>query len=204
MIFLILLKGILTGLLLSVYVGATFFTVMETVLRRGAWAALLLNAGVWISDIGCIVLAYYGAAELMQPIAHNIAFKLVAAGAFLFFGLTYFLRKPSETVKPLAGKGAAVLLIKGFAINTLNPGVLVFWFATMTFVVTIMKLTGIQILYYFTATLLTLILFDLLKIVFSAKLRRLVTDNIMSKLFRVTGVILMAFGIFVIIKAFWS
>ena len=204
MIFLILLKGILTGLLLSVYVGATFFTVMETVLRRGAWAALLLNAGVWISDIGCIVLAYYGAAELMQPIAHNVAFKLVAAAAFLFFGLTYFLRKPSETVKPLAGKGAAVLLIKGFAINTLNPGVLVFWFATMTFVVTIMKLTGIQILWYFTATLLTLILFDLLKIIFSAKLRRLVTDDIMSKLFRVTGVILMAFGIFVIIKAFWS
>jgi threonine/homoserine/homoserine lactone efflux protein len=58
MIFLILLKGILTGLLLTVYVGATFFTVMETVLRRGVWAALLLNAGVWISDIGCIVLAY--------------------------------------------------------------------------------------------------------------------------------------------------
>jgi threonine/homoserine/homoserine lactone efflux protein len=139
----------------------------------------------------------------MQPISHNVAFKLVAAAAFLFFGLTYFLRKPSETVKPLAGKGAAVLLIKGFAINTLNPGVLVFWFATMTFVVTIMKLTGIQILYYFTATLLTVISFDVLKIIFSAKLRRLVTDDIMSKLFRVTGVILMAFGIFVIIKAFW-
>ncbi|MDD2570961.1 MAG: LysE family transporter [Bacteroidales bacterium] len=204
MIFLILLKGILTGLLLTVYVGATFFTVMETVLRRGVWAALLLNAGVWISDIGCIVLAYYGAAELMQPLAHNIVFKLIAAAAFLFFGLTYFLRKPTETVKPLAGKGAAILLIKGFAINTLNPGVLVFWFATMTFVVTIMKLTGIQILYYFSATILTLILFDVLKIVFSAKLRRLVNENLMTKLFRITGVILIAFGIFVIIKALWS
>jgi threonine/homoserine/homoserine lactone efflux protein len=203
MTFPIILKGILTGLLLSVYVGATFFTVMETVMRRGPVAALLLNCGVWISDIGCIFLAYFGAAELMQPISNNLIFKLVAAGAFMFFGLTYFLRRPAETVKPLAGKGVIILLAKGFAINTLNPAVLIFWFATMTFVVTILKLVGVQILYYFAATILTMVFIDLLKILFSAKLRRLITPNLMSKMFRITGVILMAFGIFMIIKAFW-
>lgn len=203
MTFPLIIKGVLTGLLLSVYVGATFFTVMETVLRRGPWAALILNAGVWLSDIGCIIVAYYGASELMQPISNNILFKMFAGGAFLFFGLTYFLRKPHETVKPLAGRGVLVLLIKGFAINTLNPGVLIFWFGTMIVVVTTLNLTGIQILYYFASTILTVIFFDLLKILFSSKLRKLITDNLMSKLFRVTGVILMALGIFVIIKAFW-
>ncbi len=203
MTFPIILKGVLTGLLLSIYVGATFFTVMETVMRRGALAAMVLNAGVWLSDIGCIFLAYFGAAELMQPISNNILIKMVAGGAFLFFGLTYFLRKPSETVKPLAGKGVIVLLVKGFAINTLNPGVLIFWFATMTFVVTILKLVGVQILYYFTTTIITVVVLDLLKILFSAKLRKVITDHLMTRLFRITGVILIAFGIFVIIKAFW-
>jgi len=203
MTFPIIFKGILTGLLLSVYVGATFFTVMETVFRRGPLAAVFLNAGVWFSDICCIFLAYFSAAELMQPISHNIAFKLVAAAAFLFFGLTYFLRKPGETVKPLAGKGVAILLIKGFAINTLNPGVLIFWFATMTFAVTVLKLVGVQILYYFATTVLTMVVVDMLKILFSAKLRRLITPHLMSRLFRITGIILIAFGIYVIIWALW-
>jgi threonine/homoserine/homoserine lactone efflux protein len=203
MAFPIIIKGLLTGLLLSVYVGPTFFTVMETVLRRGPWAAFFLIIGVWLSDIAAIVVAYFGAAELMQPLSHNIFYKLIAGGAFLFFGLTYFLRKPHETVKPLAGKGVLVLLVKGFAINTLNPGVLVFWFGTMIVAVTTLNLNGIQVAYYFAATILTVIVLDILKIVFSSKLRKMITDKLMTKMFRATGVILMALGIFVIIRTFW-
>jgi threonine/homoserine/homoserine lactone efflux protein len=203
MIFLIILKGVLTGLLLSVYLGPTFFTVMETLMRRGAKAAILLNSGVWLSDISCIIVAYYGASELMQPISNNAIFKIVAGGAFMFFGLSYFLRKPSETAKPLGGVGIVILLVKGFAINTLNPGVLVFWFGTMIVAVTTLDLHGVQILYYFAGTILTLITFDLLKILFSHKLRKVVTQKVMTRLFRITGVILMGLGIFVVIRAFW-
>lgn len=203
MILLIIVKGVLTGLLLSVYLGPTFFTVMETLMRRGAKAAILLNSGVWLSDISCIIVAYFGAAELMGPIQNNIIFKLVAGGAFLFFGLTYFLRKPDETVKPLGGMGVMILLVKGFLINTLNPGVLIFWFGAMIIAVTGIDLHGVQILYYFASTIFTLITFDLLKIVFSHKLRKVVTENVITKLFRITGVILMTLGIFVIIHAFW-
>lgn len=204
MVLSILIKGVLTGLLLSSYLGPTFFTVMETVIRRGAKAAILLNAGVWLSDIACILVAYFGAAELMQPIQKNIAFKLVAGGAFLFFGLTYFLRKPDETVKPLGGVGIMILLVKGFLINTLNPGVLVFWFGAMIVAVTTLNLHGVQVIYYFATTIFTLMAFDLLKVLFSHKLRRVVNDKLMTRLFRITGVILMALGIFVIIRAFWN
>jgi threonine/homoserine/homoserine lactone efflux protein len=203
MILVILVKGVLTGLLLSVYLGPTFFTVMETVVRRGAKAAILLNVGVWLSDISCILVAYYGASELMQPIQNNIVFKLVAGGAFLFFGLTYFLRKPDETIKPLGGVGVLILLVKGFAINTLNPGVLVFWFGTMIVAVTTLELHGVEIIYYFSSTIITMVTFDLLKILFSHKLRKVVTDKVMTRLFRITGVILMALGIFVIIGTLW-
>ena len=203
MIWPILLKGLLTGLLLSWYLGPTFFTVMETLMRRGAKAAILLNAGVWLSDISCIVVAYYGASELMQPLSNNILFKLIAGAAFLFFGLSYLLRKPTETVKPLGGVGILILLVKGFAINTINPGVLVFWFGAMVVAVTSLDLHGIHIVYYFAMTIATVIFFDLLKIAFSHRLRRVVTENVMTKIFRITGIILMSLGIFVIIRAFW-
>jgi threonine/homoserine/homoserine lactone efflux protein len=201
--YLIVLKGLLTGLLLSWYLGPTFFTVMETLMRRGAKAAIFLNSGVWLSDISCIIVAYYGASELMGPIQNNLIFKLVAGCAFLFFGLSYFLRKPDETVKPLGGVGILILVVKGFALNTLNPGVLVFWFGAMIVAVSSLDLHGIHILYYFATTILTIIIFDLLKILFSHKLRKIVTDNLMTKLFRITGVVLMSLGIFVIIRAFW-
>lgn len=203
MILHIIIKGVLTGLLLSAYLGPSFFTVMETVMRRGARAAVLLNSGVWLSDISCIIVAYYGASELMEPIEHNVIFKLVAGGAFLFFGLTYLLRKPSEAVKPLGGVGKVILLVKGFAINTLNPGVWIFWFGAMIVAVTGLDLHGIQIIYYFACTILTLLTFDLLKIFFSHNVRKVVTENVITKIFRITGVILMALGLFVAISAFW-
>ena len=200
----IILKGIATGLLLSLIVGATFFTVMETVIRRGPVAAILLQAGVWISDICLIFVAYFGASEIMQPLPNNLIFKLIAAGAFMFFGLTYFLRKPVETVKPLGGGGVFILMIKGFAINTLNPGALATWLGAMAVVVTSFKLVGVQVLYYFSITLITVMTIDILKVIFSSKLRRLVNEGLMIKLFRITGVILIAFGILVMIKAFWG
>jgi threonine/homoserine/homoserine lactone efflux protein len=203
MAWIIILKGLLTGLLLSWYLGPTFFTVMETLMRRGAKAAILLNSGVWLSDITCIIVAYYSAAELMQPLANNIFFKVIAGGAFLFFGLSYLLRKPAETAKPLGGVGIFILVVKGFAINALNPGVLVFWFGAMIVAVTTLDLHGAQILYYFATTITTVIAFDLLKIAFSHRLRRVVTENVMTKIFRITGIILMSLGIFVIIRAFW-
>jgi threonine/homoserine/homoserine lactone efflux protein len=203
MVLLIIVKGILTGLLLSVYLGPTFFTVMETLLRRGAREAIVLNSGVWLSDISCIIVAYFGAARLMEPIRDNLIFKMVAGGAFLFFGLTYLLRKPDETVKPLGSVGILILLVKGFLINSLNPGVLIFWFGAMIVAVSGLELHGIQILYYFTSTIFTLITFDLLKILFSHKLRKVVTESVMTKLFRITGIILIGLGIFVIIRAFW-
>jgi threonine/homoserine/homoserine lactone efflux protein len=199
----ILIKGVLTGLLLSAYLGPSFFTVMETVLRRGARPAILLNSGVWLSDISCIIVAYYGASELMEPISHNVIFKLVAGGAFLFFGLSYFLRQPSETIKPLGGVGIVILVVKGFAVNTLNPGVLIFWFGAMIVAVSSLDLHGVHILYYFACTIITLMAMDLLKILFSHRLRTVITENVITKIFRITGVVLMGLGIFVAISAFW-
>ncbi len=200
----ILIQGILTGLVLSIYVGATFFTIMETSIRRGPKAAFILNIGVWFSDIAYILLAYYGAAELMQPFAENLWVKVVAGIVFLIFGLSYFLRKPNETVKPLTNnkKGIAVLFFKGFAINSLNPSVFIFWFGTMVMVVSNFQLSGKEIFYYFATVVGTVMIVDAIKVLSATQLRRLINDLLMSRLFRVTGVILMVFGLFLIVKAF--
>lgn len=81
---------------------------------------------------------------------------------------------------------------------------LIFWFATMIFAVTVLKLVGVQILYYFASTIVTMIVFDLLKILFSLQNKK--ADHTLDHDTPVQdhrcdpdG-----FGIFVIIRASWS
>lgn len=200
----IALQGVITGLVLSIYVGATFFTIIETSIRRGAVAAVILNTGVWVSDMVIIALAYYGAAELMKPWTENQWIQILAGLIFLVFGIAYFFRKPDETIKPLTNNkmGVAILFFKGFAINSLNPGVFVFWFGTMVMVVSSFHLTGLDVLYYFTAVVGTVVLIDLIKVLTAIKLRRVINNLMMSWLFRITGGILMIFGLFLIVKTF--
>lgn len=200
----IVVQGIITGLVLSVYVGATFFTIIETSIRRGPIAAVILNTGVWFSDILIITAAYFGAAEMMKPLTENIWIQLVAGLIFLTFGVAYFFRKPAETIKPLSNNkvGIVILFFKGFAINSLNPGVFVFWFGTMVMVVSSFNLTGLDVVYYFASVVGTVIVVDLIKVLSAMQLRRIVNDLMMSRLFRITGGILMVFGLFLIVKAF--
>jgi threonine/homoserine/homoserine lactone efflux protein len=200
----IVLQGIITGLVLSIYVGATFFTIIETSIRRGPAAAVILNLGVWVSDVVFIFLAYYGAAGLMEPIAENIWVKVVAGVIFLIFGMSYFLRKPKEAATPVgySTKRIAILFFKGFAINSLNPSVFIFWFGTMVMVVSSFNLSGVEVIYYFASVVGTVIVVDLIKVLSATQLRRIINDLLMTRLFRVTGVILISFGIFLIVRAF--
>ena len=141
---------------------------------------------------------------MMKPLTENIWIQLVAGLIFLTFGVAYFFRKPAETIKPLSNNkvGIVILFFKGFAINSLNPGVFVFWFGTMVMVVSSFNLTGLDVVYYFASVVGTVIVVDLIKVLSAMQLRRIVNDLMMSRLFRITGGILMVFGLFLIVKAF--
>ena len=198
------MKGILTGIILSVYVGATFFTVMETSIRRGPAAAMILNAGVWISDISIILLAYAGTSGLINIIEEKSWMGIGGGLVFLAIGAAYFFRKPKETVRPLSGsrKGIAILFLKGFAINSLNPGVYIFWFGAMVVAGTSLNLSSDGIFIYFLSVVSTVVGIDIIKVLSSGYLRRFINDSLMKKLFRITGAVLAIFGIIIIARSF--
>ncbi len=167
---------------------------------------MILNTGVWFSDVAFIFLAYYGAAEIMKPFTENSAIKVLAGIAFLIFGISYFVRKPKETVKPLTNNstGIAILFLKGFAINTLNPSVFIFWFGTMLMAVGSFELSGRDVFTYFASVVITAVIIDVIKVLSSTQLRRIINDVLMSRIFRFTGIILMIFGVFLILKAIFQ
>ena len=64
------------------------------------------------------------------------------------------------------------MIAKGFGINAINPGVLLFWIAACTYANKELHIQGTGLLYYFGVTILTLFCVDLLKIYYSSKLKK--------------------------------
>src|SRR5512145_812391 len=94
----IILKGILTGLLLSSLVGATFFMLIETSMTRGFRAALWFDAGVVFCDALIISVIYFFASWISNTIINNQYFNIAGGIVFMAFGVNYIIgRKRTET-----------------------------------------------------------------------------------------------------------
>ena len=97
----LILKGIVTGLILSIMLGPAFFLLLETSIRKGIKAALAFDAGVLISDIIYIIIAYVFYQEVSDFAngENNAIIKLIGGILFLVYGALTFLRKPDEQKK---------------------------------------------------------------------------------------------------------
>ncbi len=92
----IILEGLITGLLLSIFVGATFFVLIETSMSRGFKAALWFDLGVLTCDSLIITTVYFFTSAINRVLLHNYYFNIVGAIAFIGFGLNYILGREKE------------------------------------------------------------------------------------------------------------
>ena len=92
------------------------------------------------------------------------------------------------------------LIAKGFGLNAINPGVLVFWIAACTYATKELQIQGAGLLYYFSITIITLFSIDLLKIYFSSKLKNYLNPKNLCYLGIIIGFILLFFGITICFK----
>src|SRR5512140_2056445 len=92
----IILEGIITGLLLSIFVGATFFMLIETSMTRGFRAALWFDLGVLSCDSLIIVTVYFFTAAINRILVQNFYFNIAGGIAFIGFGANYILSRRKE------------------------------------------------------------------------------------------------------------
>jgi threonine/homoserine/homoserine lactone efflux protein len=201
----LLLKGLLLGFTLSFMIGPLFFSIVEATLDRGYRAGLAVAAGIWCSDI-LFILAVQKGMEAMKHIVALNGFRFwagILGGLMLIaFGLTTWLNgKKTNSVSAkeqqilVEEKGITGLWLRGFLINSFNPGTLVFWLGTATGIVAPQGWNTFETYLFFGAMMAVLILTDALKIYGAKFLRVWLTPTHILMVRRSIGLVLFVFGL---------
>lgn len=214
----LILKGIVTGLILSVMLGPAFFLLLETSIRKGIRAALAFDAGVIISDIFYIIIAFLFIQQIeeLSQGGENAIIRAIGGILFLVYGYFTFFKKvermrfkPSKNrkkarhVEKLENKDYWIHFIKGLVLNLANPLVVFYWFSVMAFgrSGSSTALTTFEMFAFLAVALSTFLTIDMLKIFGAKKLRPFITVRFLLSMNRITGTILMLFGTFLLINS---
>ena len=196
----IIFNGIITGLLLSVLIGATFFMLIETSMTRGFRAALWFDAGVVLSDTLIITGAYFFTSWITHTIIQNRFFNEAGGIVFLAFGINYILaRRKNENEKVVLNRNMRVFL-NGFIINLMNPSVILFWLGTMALTLSNFKYTGREAFVYYTCALLTMASLDMVKAYFAYRLSNLINARILRIIYILSGILMIILGVWFIFQ----
>ena len=202
----LILKGIVTGFLLSIMVGPVFFVLLETSIRKGAKAAIAFDIGVLLNDVVYIIIAFlfFNQVEQLQQGDDNSALKLIGGVLFIIYGVISFFKKVKGVeIEELGSegrnlKGYLLLGLKGFLLNLANPLVIFYWFSVMTLAAEDGSESNSRMLVFLGTILITFFSFDLLKIIGAKSLRPLVTNKLLKGLNRLIGIVFAAFGVVLI------
>jgi threonine/homoserine/homoserine lactone efflux protein len=195
-----ILKGLALGFVLALSVGPIIFTIIKQSLNNGHKGGFSFVAGVWISDILLVVLSNTLTTLVAQLLEHTktIAYCgstfLIAMGLyFVFFKKVHLTTDAEGNTVRFRKRDVARIFASGFIINTLNPGVILFWLGNAT----VLSLTHTlrDRIIIFSVCLLVNMAADVGKVMMAGKLRNRLNLRTLSIINKISGTILIGFGI---------
>ena len=198
-------------LLLTFSFGPAFFALINTGIRYGQKTASLLAFGVVLSDfIVCILiifLVHFGATNFIQDEKSQRFIGIIAGIILIVFGALHF-REPVEngndaTIE-IKVPSAKIMIFKGFFLNSLNPTVWLLWLGNVTAVGKTLYYSIINMIIYFSVTLGLVLLVEIGKVSAAGKLKKVLTPKIMHTVNKITGSLLIVFGLALIYNHFFE
>lgn len=194
------------GFLLSFMIGPVFFVLLETSALKGFRAALSFNIGVIIADTLFILVVYFSSYQLLENLSNQPGLYVFGGVILLVYGISTFFRKTLDTGSKetinITGSDYFGLLIKGFLLNFINIGVLMFWLGVIIIVGPSLDNEPPRIRLFFGTMLAAYFITDLFKILLAKQLKRKLTTARIRSLKKSIGIILVICGVVLIFKGF--
>jgi threonine/homoserine/homoserine lactone efflux protein len=205
-----ILTAIPLGIFLSFLIGPVFFVLLETSAVKGFRAAFVFDLGVVLADIFFILIAYFSSYRLIQSLKNDPAIFIFGGILMLTYGLISFIKLRKITSKPneddveivFQKKNYRALFIKGFLLNFINVGVLLFWFLILITVGPKLELENSRMLTFFTSVILTYLFVDMGKILLAKQLKHKMTPKNILNIKKLISILLILFGMTIMLQ-FW-
>lgn len=192
------------GFLLSFMIGPVFFVLLETSAIKGFRAAIVFNLGVIIADILFITIAYFSSFQLLENLSNEPGLYVFGGVILVIYGITSIFKKETrkeETIKVTSSHYIG-LFVKGFLLNFINIGVLVFWLGIIIVVGPSLENDSNRIIIFFTTVLITYFTVDIFKILLAKQLKKKLTFDRIRLVKKILGVVLVICGLVLIVKGF--
>lgn len=207
----IILIGILCGLVLSLFFsfGPGFWGLIQNSIHYGFRKGAAFEAGVNLSDIVMVVLLLtIFNKDSITNVLHTPVASIIGGTVVIAFGLFTILRRPEMTVEnrgrirvvlKKAPRGRE-LMLHGFALNTLNPSVWLYWAAMTAVVKAEIRINDLGIFAFFISMLLAELAGGLLKCRLASLLQNILSSRVLARVNHVMGTILVGLGIYLIVS----
>lgn len=202
-----LFSGILLGLTMAIMLGPALFSLLQTSIHRGFKAGLYMSLGIFASDCLLVALSYLGISSVLTEPGNTVVVGIVGGSVMIVFGLFTFRKKTTiktdpelESPVPLAKVKPLHFMAKGFALNILNPFLLIFWMGWMAYVGNAYGTYSPEIAIFFGGTLTTVLSTDLLKCFIAGKIKQYLKPRIIHIVNYILAATLIILGIYMIVR----
>lgn len=214
----IILEGIIIGLSLALIMGfgPSFFTLIQTSINRGFKSAMLLDLGIILNDVMIVCLMMMTNLQFNITDEKNLIFAGISASIILIiFGIYTFKLSPQKiinisehnnhnidmmNVKFDDEPSWYVYISKGFVINIFNPFVWIFWITCVATASSNYEGNKNSLILFFIGVFATVLFFDIIKAAGAYSLKKFFTENMLKRLNQITGITLILFGLYLIVR----